>query len=52
MLEVEGVVFPTDSPDGAHGGAAISATGGWAAQYLYFQALRAPFSCEESVLCA
>ena len=48
---VESVVFLTDPPTGAQGGAAILVTGCWAAQNLDFQALRMPCSCEESVLC-
>ena len=49
-LLVENVVFPTEPPPGAQGGAAISVTGGWAAQTLDSQAIRTPFLCEESVV--
>ena len=51
-LLVESVVFPTEPPPGAQGGAAILVTWGWAALNLDFQALRTPCLCEESVLCA
>ena len=44
QLLVESVVFSTDPPPGAQGGAAILVTGGWAAQNLDFQALRTPCS--------
>ena len=42
QLLVESVVFPTEPPPGAQGGAAILVTGGWAAQNLDFQAFRTP----------
>ena len=51
-LLVESVVFPTEPPPGAQGGAANLLTGGWAAQNLDLQALRIPYLCEKSVLCA
>ena len=41
-LLVESVVFPTDPPPGSQGGAAISVTGGGAAQNRDFQALKMP----------
>ena len=50
-LLVESVVFPTEFPPGAQGGAAIAVTRGGAAQNRDFQALRTPFSCCDSVLC-
>ena len=48
---VESVVFPTKSPPVTHGGAEISATGGWTAHNLDFQALSSPCSYEEIILC-
>ena len=50
-LIVDSVMLPTDPPPGTHGGANISETGGRAARNLYFQTLRTPCLCEESVLC-
>ena len=50
-LLVESVVFPTEHPPVAQGGAAILVTGGWAAHNLDFQALRTPCLCKESGLC-
>ena len=51
-LLVDMVVVPTDPPPGVQGGADISATGCVSAQKRYFDALRMPCSCGESVLCA
>ena len=49
-LLVESVVFPTESPPGAQGGAEILVTGGGAAQNRDFQALKTSCSCWDSVL--
>ena len=49
-LLVEIMVFPTDPPPGAQGGAAILVNGGWAVHNLDFHVIRAPCSCEENVL--
>ena len=51
LILVDSVVLPTDPPPGAQWGAAILVTGGWAVQNLDFQALKTPYSCEESILC-
>ena len=47
----ESVAFTTETPPSTHRGDAISVTGGCAVQNLYFQALKMPCSCDESVLC-
>ena len=49
---VERVVFSTEFSPGAQGESVILVTGGGAAQHWYFQALKTPCSCRESVLCA
>ena len=48
-LLVERLLFPTNPPPGAQGGATILVSGGWATQNLDLQALRTPCSCEERV---
>ena len=49
---VESVVFPTEFPPGAQGGAIILVTGGGAAQNRYFQVLETPYLLWDGVLCA
>ena len=52
QLYVESMIFPTDTPPGAHGGAEIYDTGVWETHNCDFQALRTPSLYEESILCA
>ena len=51
-LLVDSVVFHADFPPDAQMGSEILVTGGGVAQNRDFQALKTPYSCGESVLCA
>ena len=50
-LLVEIMMLPSEPPPSAQRDAEISVNGGWAAHIMDFQALRTPYSCEDSVLC-